>query len=78
MNESETLVAAQNIIEHEISSTSGAVKLFDQLDKMKKTCQTKEKTYEREDFRLMEIAAQHISMQQETVDTFAHTSGAVV
>lgn len=78
LNEPDTLIAVEGIIEDGISSITRVVELTDELVEVKRTSEVHENKYKTEVSRLTDIAAQHTLMQQKTADILAHASGGVV
>lgn len=78
MNESDTLVAVQGIIEYGISTIPRVIEVTDQLIKAKKASKAHEKRYEMKVSRLTDIAAQDTLIKEKKVETLAHASGAIV
>lgn len=78
VDEREALVAAQSILDDDISSIPIVVELSHQRAKVKKTSDTPDKKYETNFSQLTEGPPQHTLMHQKTAETLAHTFGAVV
>lgn len=74
MSKRETLPSVRGITEDRKSCISKAVKVTDQLAEVERICDTSEKKYETEVFRLTDISAKHILMEKKTADTLIHAS----